>query len=106
MIDIKLLNDFEGKVRRLAEENMAMREKIVELKCIVAEREKILDRIHYYVDEEDPDDGGFDAAYFMEVIGNMIECRTDLSFSLINKEVVHEKDGESAIQKRLGNIGA
>jgi hypothetical protein len=99
------MEKIKERVRQLVKEKLALHDQAIELKCLLLEREKILDSIAEYVDDEEIT-SDVDAEWMAEVILEKTKCRTKIEFSVINKNVVAEKKEENVIQKRLNNIGS
>lgn len=97
--------EIRERVRDLLKEKLSLHDQAIELKCLLLEREKILDSIREYLDD-DQIDQSTDAVCIAEVVLEKIKCRTEIEFSVINKDVIIEKKEENAIQKRLNNIGS
>ena len=88
--------------KNLSIENALLREKIIELKCLIIEREKILDSIKTSSEEEEVDETS-SAEWVSDMVLAKINCKTDIGFSVIDRDIT-VKNSDS-IGKRLDNVG-
>ena len=88
--------------KNLSIENALLKEKMIELKCLIIEREKILESIKTFLDGEEIDEST-SAEWLSGMVLAKVDCKTDIGFSLIDRDITIKNS--DPIGKRLDNVG-